>query len=684
MLCKKCGSYNADGSEYCSVCKEPLLLKNSNSSSIRSRIDSERLLVQLKSTVNERYFITRFVGEGAFGQVFYAIDKATNSGVALKIFKPYVFKDEGEMSRLMWGIRGIKDISHPNLVRIFDSDISVEGWVYVSMRFIYGMSLANTIRLRTEVNKPFSFEEIEPLFFQMGEILNEMHPTMCHGDFKPSNIIIQPDYIKITDTTILSYINISNCIREVREDKLHIYLAPEVLLGAEPSYRSDIYSCGRILLTLLSGSEKSNIDIDKVELFRYRNDIDTRLKNIIKKATAIDPLTRHCDINEFNNELFETLAIYNELPQNIKDEYHQAISAIDAKFTHIKKGGVVSAIEKEPSKRAEGSSSKGKIVAMIILLLILVGSIIFVVFKGRLGEQFIDRISVISVMDKGMLNDISSLILQDVTFIDGGEDISSESSLSDIIVADTGEEPEDIVATIPSVGERKVDDRRTQRKSEKIKKEEEVVKAVEKTEKTAIKEGGRGGGPCPQDMIYINAGTFKMGSLPVDEGRQPDEPAFVTVTTAAFCIDRYEYPNKKGAMPKGSVSFAEADKLCGELGKRLCSEEEWERACKGVSMVRYPYDNTFDPSACNAESNTGDDRSVAPSGKFARCKSTYGVYDMSGNLAEWVYMKGGQRGVKGGYVNKPDWAVRCASRKIENPSKRSPFYGFRCCADALE
>lgn len=681
MLCKKCGSYNADGAEYCSVCKEPLLVKNSGS--MRSRVDSERLLVQLKSTINERYFITRFIGGGTFGQVFYAIDKATNSGVALKIFKPYVFKDEEEMSRLMWGIRGIKDISHPNLVRIFDSDISEEGWVYVAMRFIYGMSLANTINLRTEVNKPFSFEEIEPLIFQMGEILNEMHPTMCHGDFKPSNIIIQPDYIKITDTTLLNYINISNCINQIREDKLHLYLAPEVLQGAEPSYRSDIYSCGRILLTLLSGSEKS--DIDKVELFRYNSDIDTRLRNIIKKATLVDPLARHSDINEFNNELIETLSLYKELPQDIKDEYHQAISAIDAKFTHIKKRGVVSVREREPSERVEGRSSKGKIIAMIILLLILVGGVIFVVLKGRLGEQFIDRISVISVLDKGVLDDVSSLISEDVTFVGGKGDVSSESLLPDIIVVDTGEEPEDIVATIPSVGERKVGQRgRTQRQSEKIKKEKEVVKAVEETEKMAIKEEMRGSGPCPEGMIYIKAGRFKMGSLPVDEGRQPDEPAFVTVTTSAFCIDRYEYPNKKGVLPKGSVSFAEAERLCGALGKRLCSEEEWERACKGVSMVRYPYDNNFDPSACNAESNTGDDRSVAPSGKFRRCKSTYGVYDMSGNLAEWVYMKGGRRGVKGGYVNRPDWAVRCASRKIENPSKRSPFYGFRCCADVLE
>jgi len=47
-------------------------------------------------------------------------------------------------------------------------------------------------------------------------------------------------------------------------------------------------------------------------------------------------------------------------------------------------------------------------------------------------------------------------------------------------------------------------------------------------------------------------------------------------------------------------------------------------------------------------------------------------------------MKNSQKGVKGGYVNKPDWAVRCASRKVEPASKKSPYYGFRCCMDAEE
>ena|GEM_PF-3228571 len=677
MLCKKCGSYNADGSEYCSVCKEPLVTKGS--SSIRQRIDSNRLLIQIKSTLNERYLITRFIGEGAFAQVYYAIDKATNTGVALKVFKPYVFKNEDEMSRLVWGVRGIKDISHPNLVRVFDADISAEGWVYVSMKFIYGMSLLNTIRLRTEVGKPFSFEEIEPLFFQMGEILNEMHPTICHGDFKPSNIIIQPDYIKLTDTTILSYINLSNCLKEIKADPSSIYLAPEVIEGNEPSFRSDIFSCGRILRTLLSGSE--NVDLDKSELFKYNSDIDNRLKGLIKKATSADPLSRHNDVNEFNAELFDILAVYNDLPQNIKDEYHQSISAVETKFTHIKQRQVQEKTVTDKQEKGSGKKTLLLLIAIIIVLIIGAG-ILFMrdrIFPSATRSTILaanDISGGTDIYDSGVSGDVMyGEVLEDI--LQSYDAIATDEMAKTEVEEEVGTQKHDRV-------EKKLVQQKVEQKSEDETKKEKKTEEKQKDETEVVKGKEKGTSPCPKDMIYIKAGSFKMGSLPTDEGRQPDELAFVSVQTGSYCIDRFEYPNKKGVVPKTSVSFNEADKLCAEQGKRLCSEEEWERACKGVSMVRYPYDNIFDSAACNAESNTGEERSVAPSGKFQKCKSTYGVYDMSGNVAEWVYMKNSQKGVKGGYVNKPDWAVRCASRKVEPASKKSPYYGFRCCLDAEE
>ncbi len=112
------------------------------------------------------------------------------------------------------------------------------------------------------------------------------------------------------------------------------------------------------------------------------------------------------------------------------------------------------------------------------------------------------------------------------------------------------------------------------------------------------------------------------------------EPTF-RVVERAFCIDKYEYPNKKGALPQ-EATFYEAMIKCAEQGKRLCTAEEWVLACVGKNVTVYPYGNAFDPTACNTLHNKEAGDGVVPSGSMPRCVNDYGLYDMSGNLEEWV------------------------------------------------
>ena len=66
---------------------------------------------------------------------------------------------------------------------------------------------------------------------------------------------------------------------------------------------------------------------------------------------------------------------------------------------------------------------------------------------------------------------------------------------------------------------------------------------------------------------------------------------FGQVRRERFCIDRYEFPNQPGNFPRVGAAFTEAEALCQKAGKRLCSEDEWEKACKGPDELRFPYDN---------------------------------------------------------------------------------------------
>ena len=125
-----------------------------------------------------------------------------------------------------------------------------------------------------------------------------------------------------------------------------------------------------------------------------------------------------------------------------------------------------------------------------------------------------------------------------------------------------------------------------------------------------------------------------------------------------FCIDRYEYPNKRGQYPLIFVSWYEARDMCKEQGKRLCNEDEWTFACEGEEGRPYPYGNgyTRDARICVTDQQWKpyNEKSMIPrdgdaagnemdrlwkgkrSGQQKRCRSVLGVYDMTGNIDEWT------------------------------------------------
>ncbi len=193
---------------------------------------------------------------------------------------------------------------------------------------------------------------------------------------------------------------------------------------------------------------------------------------------------------------------------------------------------------------------------------------------------------------------------------------------------------------------------------------------------------------CPAGMRYIPAGSLRMGSAPDDPLRKPGEKPNTPTFVAAFCIDLYEYPNQPGSQPRVNVNYFSAQKMCADQGKRLCSEREWERTCKGPGNRRFPYGDDYNANACATQDQGGAPRGISSSGGWSGCRSSFGVYDLSGNVREWTStpIAPGQASyvVRGGSASQPDWAVRCAVREAALPSTQSHTLGFRCCRDPLE
>ena len=188
----------------------------------------------------------------------------------------------------------------------------------------------------------------------------------------------------------------------------------------------------------------------------------------------------------------------------------------------------------------------------------------------------------------------------------------------------------------------------------------------------------------PPNMAYIPAGEYLSGAMEVEKFNnlaRPGEPTNIVKQVDAFVIDMFEYPNSPNAKPMLKLTALEAQKECEKVGKRLCTANEWEKACKGPNMYAYSYGDTFDPSFCG---NGLDDLGLT--GSRPTCKNAYGVFDMSGNFREWtstvVQGTNNRLQVRGGVRAAAEKGTRCAFSKDERRSMTDKSISFRCCRDA--
>ncbi|HVU02701.1 MAG TPA: SUMF1/EgtB/PvdO family nonheme iron enzyme [Polyangiaceae bacterium] len=230
---------------------------------------------------------------------------------------------------------------------------------------------------------------------------------------------------------------------------------------------------------------------------------------------------------------------------------------------------------------------------------------------------------------------------------------------------------------------------------------------------------------CPADMVLVS-GLF----CPVAEERckahdpeyegdpekserclefaEPSRCVSKDRTLLRFCIDRYEWPNRAGELPRVLVDFTQAKASCESVGKRLCDEHEWLFACEGEAMLPYVNGYERDATACSIDRpylrrphvlSRWDEcmatpecrRDFAhvdqrePSGAFERCVSPFGAYDMNGNVNEWVNLPDAdyphRSGLKGGWWGPVRDRCRPTVR-FHDESDWGYEIGFRCCKPA--
>jgi sulfatase modifying factor 1 len=166
--------------------------------------------------------------------------------------------------------------------------------------------------------------------------------------------------------------------------------------------------------------------------------------------------------------------------------------------------------------------------------------------------------------------------------------------------------------------------------------------------------------------------------------------------------------SEKGLVPQGYLSYYSAKRLCETAGKRLCTADEWDKACRGEKRTQFPYGPEYRANQCNVGSQlhpaavlhglsssghldprlnllmiAGDAPVLRETGATPTCASRWGddaVFDMVGNLDEWVATETGV--FRGGFYARRS-RIGCDA-EVKNHSATYFDYstGARCCRDA--
>lgn len=150
-------------------------------------------------------------------------------------------------------------------------------------------------------------------------------------------------------------------------------------------------------------------------------------------------------------------------------------------------------------------------------------------------------------------------------------------------------------------------------------------------------------------MILISAGPFLYGpdrkkevidyDFYIDKYPVTNRDFFIFVeNTKRFSSFQYDFfklmADRKPDHPVVLVDWYDANAYAVWAGKRLPTDKEWEKAARGVDGRIYPWGNEFSEDRCNSLESRHDD--TTPVNKYDKGVSPYGVYDMVGNVFEWV------------------------------------------------
>ncbi len=293
--CRACDSEIAVDSRFCPACGVPAGVRRaaaattvatvaieasaSRFSSSSAELDEGRFLPG--TLLADRYRIAGQLGKGGMGEVYRATDLRLAQTVALKFLPETAAKDPALLARFYNEVRVARQITHPNVCRVFDIG-EFEGVPFISMQFVDGENLASLLARIGRLPQDKGAEIVRRLCSGLAAAHSQ---GVLHRDFKPANIMIDG-----RGQAIIMDFGLAGLAEEIRGTDIRsgtpAYMSPEQLTGAEVTVRSDVYALGLVMYEIFTGRRAWEAD-SLADLIRLRQ--ESRPAEISSVARDIDP-----------------------------------------------------------------------------------------------------------------------------------------------------------------------------------------------------------------------------------------------------------------------------------------------------------------------------------------------------------------------------------------------------------
>ncbi len=563
--------------------------------------------------------VIKRVGVGGMGAVYETLEETIGKRAALKVVHPHLSNDPN-LPTLLAEARAVNAIGDEGIVDVYGFGTLPDGRSWLVMELLEGELLED--RLMREKTLPLL--DVIDLMVPLFQALEAAHAAgFVHRDLKPANVFVVQRASRAPFPKLLDF-GIAARIVTGSPDALGTagYVSPEQAANVNVGAKADLYAMGCMMFELLSG-QLPFVASDWNEVLRlHREQPRPSVRTLRPDVPAeLDELIQNLMAIEPLRRPPSAAAVRTQL---LAVRAH--LTSAKARLTRTVTVGVLAAVA----------------VAVVAFLALRPAPVVTPVVAPVVEDP-------VSVAAKKKAAEVEQLLAG-----------PAELAVDALLAAKKAfpERPEWVALTA------------------------QLSATLRLSLQTALKKDDDAGALAQVALLE------KLGTLEKDDPLQAEvkRTSYAhhngMVRVGQVFIDRYEYPNRAGAMPITNVDFAEAESLCAGAGKRLCTEQEWEAACKGSAGDAYPWGKKLERDRCVIKGPRV--KGPAASGSRPKCVGENGVFDLVGNVAEWTsspLQEGAlQRVIRGGSFDQSDARLPCDSRDYLMPGGGgSSHLGLRCC-----